>query len=458
MLSKVDFINKAENVHGKKYIYDYVIINRLIDKVEIKCPVHGIFYQSPKSHLNGSGCPKCAIINRTKKRTSTSNEFIKKANNVHNYKYSYSKVEYLNNRTKVCIICPEHGEFWQTPGNHLLGQGCPECYGNRLKTTKEYVNEAKIIHNNTYDYSKLVYKGNKSNVCIICREKDNDGIEHGEFWQQALTHLRGYGCPKCSLNYKMTNEEFINKANAIHNNVYDYSKTNFISSHKKVCIVCHKKDILGKEHGEFWQVAKNHLKGEKCPKCQGKKIDQEEIIYRFNLIHNNRYDYSHFIYKNTRSKSCIICPEHGEFYQTPQMHLQGCGCPKCKQSQLEKEIMKCLDENKIRYVYQAGKSTLSWIDKQYIDFYLPDYKTAIECQGIQHFKPCNFGSRTVSETDCFKLVQERDKKKRILCHKNNIRLLYYTSKEIYNKISTNLKCMVNKQELLNAIKHISDAQ
>lgn len=127
----------------------------------------------------------------------TTEGFIEKAKKLHDNKYDYSKAEYVNTNTKVCIICPEHGEFWQTPSNHLQGKGCPKCKGKN-KTTEEFIEKANIIHNNKYDYSKVEYKSNRTKVCIICPE-------HGEFWQTPHEHLHGCGCPKCK-NIKWNKE------------------------------------------------------------------------------------------------------------------------------------------------------------------------------------------------------------------------------------------------------------
>lgn len=125
----------------------------------------------------------------------TTSEFIERATEVHNGKYDYSKVNYVNNSTKVCIICPEHGEFWQTPNGHLLGKGCHICARingakNRTYSTKKFIDKARLIHGNKYDYSKTIYKGVRTKVCIICPI-------HGEFWQVPNYHIDGCGCPEC---------------------------------------------------------------------------------------------------------------------------------------------------------------------------------------------------------------------------------------------------------------------
>ena len=113
-------------------------------------------------------------------KTNTEN-FINKSKQVHGDKYDYSKVEYVNNSTKVCIICPEHGEFWQTPNSHLSGNGCPKCYGNKKLTTEEYVSECKKIHNNKYSYDKTIYVNKRSKIIITCPI-------HGDFIQTAGKH------------------------------------------------------------------------------------------------------------------------------------------------------------------------------------------------------------------------------------------------------------------------------
>ena len=150
---------------------------------------------------------------------SKNNIFIEKARQIHNDKYDYSKVNYVNSRTKVCIICPTHGEFWQTPHNHLKGYGCAECGKEKSHlskmTTEDFIVKSKEIHGNKYDYSKACYKTCDTKVCIICPE-------HGEFWQTPSNHINGRGCPKCA-NEKRKNallkdtKLFIDAATLIHN-------------------------------------------------------------------------------------------------------------------------------------------------------------------------------------------------------------------------------------------------
>ena len=343
-------------------------------------------------------------------------EFIEKAKAVHNDRYDYSKVEYINAHTKVCIICPEHGEFWQTPNNHThktKPKGCPKCAGKLVTNTKEFVNKAKTVHNNRYDYSKVEYVNTSTPVCIICPI-------HGEFWQTPNRHLNGTNCPKCShQSYKHTTESFIEEAKKVHGDKYDYSKVEYVNSHTKVCIIC-------PEHGEFWQTPTNHMKGRGCPSCKAAKISdmrissREDFIKKAIKVHGNKYDYSKVEYINSQTKVCIICPEHGEFWQKPNNHLRGRGCKLCRESHLEREMRVALSENNIKFI--VGHH-FKWLGRQHLDFYLPEYDIAIECQGEQHFiKANNFNKKRTLEEIIFK-----DSKKNNLCKVNNINLFYYTS-------------------------------
>ena len=112
----------------------------------------------------------------------TLKDFITKAREKHTDKYDYSKVDYVNGTTKVCIICPEHGEFWQMPSNHLSNHGCPKCSGNYAPTTEEWIASVNEKHNGKYDYSKVKYVDAFTKVCIISPEL-------GEFWQKPIDHL-----------------------------------------------------------------------------------------------------------------------------------------------------------------------------------------------------------------------------------------------------------------------------
>jgi hypothetical protein len=352
----------------------------------------------------------------------TKEEFIKKANEVHKGKYNYDNVEYVNCDTKVCIICPEHGEFLQTPYNHTRGQGCPKCKGDKIResktlTKKEFIKKANKVHGDKYVYTNVKYVNANTKVCIICPE-------HGEFWQAGGNHIQGQGCPKCANEVngercRSSKEDFIKKARKVHGVKYDYSKVDYVNSKTKVCIICPEHG-----HGEFWQTPSNHLNGKGCQKCGGSYVPTtEEWIASVNEVHGGKYDYTNVTYVNSATKVCIICPEHGEFWQTPNHHIRGIGCPKCNLSHLERDVMNYLDEVEITYDYQKR---FNWLGKQSLDFYLPDYNVGIECQGKQHFFPIDFAGKGV-EWACKEFDENilRDKKKKKLCEKHGMKLLYF---------------------------------
>jgi uncharacterized C2H2 Zn-finger protein len=258
-----DFIQKANKIHNNKYDYSKVNYINSKTKVIIICPEHGEFSQIPSSHLNGCSCLKCGIIKASTSKRYSSEKFIKKAIKIHENFYDYSKIVYIDSQTKIIIICPEHGEFEQTPSGHLSGRGCPICANNKkgqtlIYTTKEYIQKVNKIHKNFYNYSKVKYVRSDKKIIIICPE-------HGEFLQKPVDHLLGKGCQKCAGIYKPSTEEYIQKANEVHNYEYDYSKVKYLDAKSKIIIIC-------TEHGEFEQEASSHLGGAGCPICGGNKI------------------------------------------------------------------------------------------------------------------------------------------------------------------------------------------
>ena len=162
-LYKEKFIEKANKRHNYKYDYSKVKYVNSITKVEVMCNEHGSFFVRPDAHIRKVGCSKC---NGGIKYTES--EFIKKAKEKHNNFYNYDKVNYINSSTKVIINCQEHGDFKMNPRNHLIGQGCPICSGVKKKTTDEFIKESVLIHGDKYDYSMVEYFNNKTKVKIIC--------------------------------------------------------------------------------------------------------------------------------------------------------------------------------------------------------------------------------------------------------------------------------------------------
>ena len=154
-------------------------------------------------------------------KRKTTEEFIEEAKKVHNNKYNYSKTTYINAKSPITVICPIHGEFKQRPDIHLSGHGCPKCTDKSL-TTEIFIKKAKEIHGFKYDYSKSVYKGYNIPLRIICSI-------HGEFMQKPHYHLSGSGCYECGKiksdeSKRKNNDQFVEEAKRIHSDKYDYSE------------------------------------------------------------------------------------------------------------------------------------------------------------------------------------------------------------------------------------------
>ena len=191
-----EFIERANKIHNFKYDYSKTQYIKSKIKVVIICPIHGEFEQTPDNHLHKHGCKLCSIEEQYNKQRKKLNKFIEKAKTIHGNKYDYSKVEYVNNHMGICIICSIHGEFTQSPKDHLFGKGCRKCsYENRgirhRLTNEEFITKSKAIHKGKYDYSITYYNGYENDVEIICPI-------HGKFIQNADSHLQGHGCQLCN--------------------------------------------------------------------------------------------------------------------------------------------------------------------------------------------------------------------------------------------------------------------
>lgn len=299
-------------------------------------------------------------------------------------------------------------------------------------TREEFIEKAMSIEDKHYDYSKVVYTNNKSKVCIICPI-------HGEFWVRPNDFLSGHMCKFCGNEKRkeknsFSTNQFITNAKNIFPQ-YDYSLVKYINSHTKVELIC-------PIHSKF-EIAPYHLLGgHGCKKCgqdlaHNKQRKTKEIFIKDAIkVHENKYDYSKVEYINRDTNVCIICPEHGEFWQTPNSHLSGNGCPECNNSKLEQEIRILLTNNNIKYNH---KKKFNWLGKQHLDFYIPEKRIAIECQGIQHFEPVDF----FGGKEGFINRLERDKRKKKLCEENNVSLLYYSTFE-YDGVYNDKELLIKK--------------
>lgn len=306
----------------------------------------------------------------------TTEEFIELARQVHGDKYDYSKTVYVNKRSKVIITCPIHGDFEQNAHSHLNGRGCPKC-GVRKSSKTRLTKTEKFIEKCRQKH------GDKYSYDKVVFTKSRDKVIitcpiHGDFEQRASHHLSGQGCPKCCIEKRKNSvANLLERFNRIHNNFYQYNIVGSPRVKDKITIIC-------PQHGPFLQTVGHHLRGEGCPECMKKKISisrkytQEIFLKKANSIHNSYYTYRND-YTDSKTKIQIICPKHGVFTQTPDAHLQGQGCPHCGNnlSNAETEIFNMLSTlNPI----QRERTILNGRE---IDIYLPSHKLGIEYHGLR---------------------------------------------------------------------------
>lgn len=277
-------------LHGDKYDLSKVEYRGMRKKVTATCPTHGDFSIVAYDFANFRGCGKCGALERHKGRAETVHKpkkcpklttemFIKRAKNVFGDHFDYSETDlgHRDEKGRVCIICPKHGEFWQNPHSHLKGFGCSKCgkekgANKQLMTTEVFIEKANAVHNFKYDYSQTVYNGCYGKVDIICPK-------HGKFSQAAYSHLNGHGCKKCANEQNSelilsNTEDFIEKAKKIHGEENDYSKVDYRGAKIPVLITC-------KNGHVYSQMPNKHLSGHSCPYCTNNVSRQEAEIVDF---------------------------------------------------------------------------------------------------------------------------------------------------------------------------------
>lgn len=186
--------------------------------------------------------------------------FIERSNNIHNNFFDYSKVEYINQKIKIIIGCSKHNDFLQTPKDHLNGAGCAKCgIESKSLNQKSLINKFNRIHNNKFDYSKVIYKNLDTDIIVICPI-------HKDFLVSPKRHLNGADCWECSyISRRLGNDKFKLKGGALYNNYYIYDKVNYINCSTYIIITC-------PLHGDFEETPNGHLSGRACSRCNKKKI------------------------------------------------------------------------------------------------------------------------------------------------------------------------------------------
>ncbi len=277
--TKERVLQEFKLAHGDRYDYSQVEYVNSQVKVKIGCAIHGLFKQSPITHLNGQGCPKCRYDTNARKTFNRMQATIlDRFRAAHGDLYDYSQVVYKDMRTKVDIVCKKHGVFSQRAYAHLNGQGCPKCKAEKTRslrsyTEEDFVEKANRTHHGTYSYYKGTFLGSHKKLPIFCKI-------HGDFWQTSEAHIAGQGCKKCGyarngVQKRNTAEPLIiAKIKEVHGDTYTYERFKYHGTKKEATITC-------RIHGDFKQVVEYHIGGSGCPKCANSLSHPEEDLLNF---------------------------------------------------------------------------------------------------------------------------------------------------------------------------------
>lgn len=476
---------KVENIFGRRFKFDFNQFKSVREPMTVYDTISGEKFKASFGNLIRGSIPNKINFEQIKSKII---DFKQRAAGVHDSFYSYNKVDFINVSTKVLITCPIHGNFSQTPHDHLSGSGCPKCKSDKARLgLEDFISRARSCHSTYYDYS-LVRIGNfDTPVKIICPI-------HGEFEQTPRVHLSGSDCPKCvedkkhrvyadDINKKLKNtkvkmvnnsalnmteeadflcskhgvfkttirkalnsessgckeckkentsisfDEFVNKSNSIHNNKYKYIDKDFYSS-KAINVICH-------EHGVFKTYKYNHLNGSNCPKCSAieaglnLRLTQEEFISRAGSIHPDlKFEYG--CYTKNEDDIEFTCPEHGVQKRRAQDVLQGLGCRMCNINRPEQKILDF-----VKSVYSGEvivHSRPKFMNGMELDFYIPEKNLAIEFNGTQF----HHSSKNVIFTNVSPKPRDYHYKKWLLCRNAGVNLIsihdFYWADDLKNRV------------------------
>ena len=315
---KQEFLQRAHSVHGDRYGYDFVPDTlRVGDRIEVECPEHGVFIALVKDLLGGHGCPSCGKVRSASRRTWSTEKFVEEARKVHGDKYDYSKSVYVKQSVGVTITCPLHGDFVQTPRKHIRGQGCRKCGDDK-----------------------------KSRDCSI-------GME-----------------------------EFVRRSKEKFGDKFDYSEVLYRNNKEKVRIKC-------PVHGWFEMSPSAHLNSKTgCRKCgceatKARRLQSRGyIVSKSKEVHGDKYGYDNFDYVNWHTPSYVTCPLHGDFLVHCSNHISNkSGCPKCshKVSRWEEGVLDFISSLGV----ECEASNRDVLGGMEIDIYLPQHRIGIECDGLR---------------------------------------------------------------------------
>ena len=509
------FIRKSREKFGDRFDYSKVEYIDSQTPVTLICKEHGEFSVNMYRHLYSKDglCPLCnervsdecdrdsggtdCLIRRGGIKHLSTEYLIKKCRYFYGDKYDYSKVEYKggsSKKEKIEIICPKHGSFFKIIDSICKrDRGCPICVKEKkmlngiVSNSSKFIEKSKKKFGDKFDYSEVEYVNSQTPVTLICKE-------HGvRFSITPNVHLmsRFGGCKECHKEYidstrskkirvKLTEEErkerrreceekhFVKKATNKFGDRYDYSEVKYVNTETPVSIIDKElnNEIFSVKPGSFLSSVNGRPDKVSSLTREEKK---EKFIEMARKFHGNKYDYSKVEYVNKATKVCIICPEHGEFWQVPADHLKvsrgGCGCPKCahKFSKLEENVINRLTEENIEFKKEYVNERI--FGKMRGDFYIKSYNVIIECQGSQHFEDDNSFHNVYGGSLSGQI--ERDYNFSKCCKDANITLFYYfnednvngidylnddkfkniyTEKNTFTNIDDLIACITNKRE------------
>lgn len=425
-ITKEEFLYRANNLFGHRFIYDKSIYNGYLEPIEIECNKHGNFTTTPKSHLRteNGGCLDCYSERMQHVNSSmTPEQYIEKAKEVWGNEYCYDKTDYKSYKKSITIHCNKHNyDFERLPKSLLNGAGCPLCEDEDFVAFEE---RKKILQNERAQIrDRIKWKRQRSKEVWNLRPKRNN-------WNV---------------------NEFIRLAKLIHEDDYDYERA--VKDYKDqqrtpVNIYC-------KRHKYYFeQTPDKHLLGQGCPKCIGRHRTTEEFKEEATFLFQEKYDYSDTIYQGCSKKVKVFCRKHKQYFRIqPSKHLEGEGCPICSASSLENELIIFLKQStKILFIKQKQFDWLKTTRTMPLDIYIPRFNLAIECQGMQHFSPSTlFGGNSA-----FDKQLKRDQIKYELCKQHGITIWYYASTtynvpDVYHdKVFTKLSDLLKELKNLEVI-------
>lgn len=503
------FIKKSKEKFGDKFDYSKVVYVDSHTPVTLICKEHGEFSVDMYKHLYSKDglCPLCnkrsvnggnrqpLLFSRGGVKHLSTEYIIKRCKYIYADKYDYSKIEYKGGNAtteKIEIVCPIHGSFFKIYDNiQKRDCGCPKCAKEKsiekrklnsiVSNANKFIEKSKEKFGDRFDYSEVVYVNSQTPVILTCKEH---GVRFSTIPNVHLNSRFG-GCKRCHEQYiesirvkpkrtKLTEEErkerrreyektnFIERATKKFGERFDYSEVEYINSQTLVSI------IDKKLNNETFSVKPysflNSVDG-RPDIVKSSALATEDFIKKARKIHGDKYDYSKVVYHKTHEKVCIICPIHGEFWQTPHDHLSslrnGCGCPKCSNavSKLEESVINRLLKEDIKFKKEYINKKI--FGKMRGDFFIRSYNVMIECQGRQHFEKCNtlhhaYGGNLSGQI-------KRDYNFNRCCKNANIKLLYYFNKsdvkgidylndKKFNGIYTKENTFTNIDNLITHIK------